>query len=207
VQRSDAVHPPARHRREVRHAHRLLAALVDERHALHAPLVAREPRAHVFEEAAVDLVDDLEVPRQHAPEERQGPRLERLRQERVVRVGERSRGDGPGVVPAEPVDVHQETHQLGHRHRRVRVVQLHGVLLAEVVDGRLLEQQADAVLQRARDEEVLLLEAQPLAREARVVRVEDLGDVLAAHLLFDGARVLADLERAEIELLGRDRAP
>ena len=32
-----------------------------------ARLVAGEARAHLVEEAAVDLVDDLEVARQHAP--------------------------------------------------------------------------------------------------------------------------------------------
>ena len=58
-----------------------------------------------------------------------------------------------------------------------------------------------------RHEEVLLLEAQLLARGARVVRVEHLREVLAADLRVDRAPVLADLERVEVELLGGGGAP
>ena len=52
-----------------------------------------------------------------------------------------------------------------------------------------------------------LLEAELLAGRARVVRVEHLGQVLAADLRVDRTPVLADLERIEIELLVGDRAP
>ena len=43
----------------------LPGALLDERHALHARVVAGKAWRHVLQEAVVDLVDDLQVARQH----------------------------------------------------------------------------------------------------------------------------------------------
>ena len=54
-----------------------------------------------------------------------------------------------------------------------------------------------------RHEEVLLLEPQFLAARLLVVRIENLGEVLAGHLLVDRAVVVAAIERAEVERLGR----
>jgi hypothetical protein len=106
------------------------------------------------------------------------------------------------------VHVHEQAHELWDRERGVRVVELDRVLVCEVLDRRFLQQDAShEVLQRARDEEVLLLQAKLLAREALVVGVEDLGDVLAADLLVDRAPVLAGVERFEVELFFDDRGP
>ena len=64
---------------EVGHAHVARPAFVDERQPRHARFVAGKRRAHFVEEAAVDLVDDLEVARQQA-----------------------SRRDRPSISPAPP---------------------------------------------------------------------------------------------------------
>jgi hypothetical protein len=99
------------------------------------------------------------------------------------------------------VDVNEQTHQLGHPERGVGVVELHRVLLVEhgEVVASPLPVDPDHVLQRARHEEVLLLEAQPLAPHELVVRVEDLGDVLGVHLLVHGAPVVPLVEGLEVE--------
>ena len=131
VDRGDAVGAVRAHDGEMRHAHVLLGTLLDQAHALDALLVAREARAHVVEQAPVDLVDDLELPRQQQLEPRDRPLLERLGQQRVVRVGERAPREVPGLVPAELRLVEQDAHQLGHRERRVRVVQLDRDLLGQ----------------------------------------------------------------------------
>ena len=86
---------------EVRHPDLALAALLDEADAPDAALVAREAGPHLIEQPAVDLEDDLEVPRQQQLEPGERPLLQRLGQQRVVRVGERPTGEIPGVVPAE----------------------------------------------------------------------------------------------------------
>ena len=72
MQRGDAVDAVAADDGEVRHAHALLAVLVDERHAANAGLVAGERLLHLVEEAPVDLVDDLQVSRQHPAEQSTG---------------------------------------------------------------------------------------------------------------------------------------
>ena len=103
--------------------------------------------------------------------------------------------------------IHQEAHQLRDGEGRVGVVELDGEFVGERVDVRLLEQEPDAVLQRARHEEVLLLEPELLAGLAFVVGIEDLGDVLAPDLGLDRAPVLAALKGLEVELVGGDGAP
>ncbi len=66
MQRGHAVDAVAADDGEGGHADALLAVLLDERHAPAARVVVAEARADWSEEPAVDLVDDLEVPRQHA---------------------------------------------------------------------------------------------------------------------------------------------
>ena len=53
----------------------------------------------------------------------------------------------------------------------------------------------------ALDEEVLLLDAQTLALDGAVVRVEDAGDVLGAVFLGERALVILRVERVKVELL------
>ena len=104
--------------------------------------------------------------------------------------------------------VDQQPHQLGDRDRRMGVVELHGEFLVEAAQRELLgAQDAHHVLQRAGDEEILLLEAQLLAAQLLVVRVEDLAEVLRRDLLVHRAVVVAAVEDREIERLGRLRAP
>ncbi len=119
----DAVRP---HRGEVGHAHLLNGALLDDGHAREAGRVAGPPRAHFAEEPVVDLEDDHQVPRQHAPQHGHGPLLERLGHQRVVRVRDRPLRDVPGGVPVESLLVDQHSHQLRDGDGRVRVVELDG---------------------------------------------------------------------------------
>ena len=183
VQRRHAIDGMAAHAGQVRHAHIALAALVDQRHARQALLIAQEADAHGVEEARIDLVDDLQVSRQHAAEQVQRPALQRLGQQRVVGVGEGARGDRPGLVPGHHVLIDQQAHQLRDRDRRMRVVELDGELLVEVLHRQVLRaQDAEHVLQRTGDEEVLLLQPQLLALQLVVVRIQHLAEVLRRDL-------------------------
>ena len=158
----------------------LVAVLLDQGHARFCSLSPGHGVAHLHE-MHVDLVDDLEVARQNALEERHTPPLERLRQQRVVRVAEGPRDDLPGLLPRQILLVDQHAHQLGDGHGGVRVVELDRDLVGKVVPriAGLLAVAPDDVAQRAGDEEILLHEAQLLAVLGLVVRVEDLGDGLA----------------------------
>ena len=77
---------------EVAHAHPPLAGLVDQADVadLGVGHLVLDPRR--LQQAGVDLVDDLHVPRQQPLEERHRPALQRLGQKRVVGVGDRGRG-------------------------------------------------------------------------------------------------------------------
>ena len=195
VQRGDAVDGMAADGRQVRHADAPVAGLVDQRHPRHARFVAGMALPHFIQEAAVDLVDDLQRARQKALEQRQPPGLERLGQQRVVGVGQGAPGDVPGLVPRQLALVHQQPHQLGDRDRGMGVVELRREHVGEALDRLALEvEQAQHVLQRAGHEEVLLRQPQALADLRLVVRVEHLGERLGDHLFLHGAVVVADVE-------------
>jgi tetratricopeptide (TPR) repeat protein len=87
---------------EMRHADSFWRAFFDQAHACGTCGVVREPRPHDVQEAAVDLVDDVQLPRQEQLEPRQGPLLERFGQQRVIRIAERARRQVPGLVPFQP---------------------------------------------------------------------------------------------------------
>ena len=65
VDAGDAVGAVRADDRQIGHADLVLRALLDQADARDAAVVAGKARAHVVEEAAVDLVDDLELSRQH----------------------------------------------------------------------------------------------------------------------------------------------
>ena len=141
-------------------------------------------------------------------EHRERPLLERFGEERVVRVRARRLRDPPGVVPLHEVLVDEQPHQLRDGNRRVGVVELSGPVRIELVEPLAAAQmQTHHVLQRARDEEVLLRQPQPFAGLGLVVRIQHLGDGFGDHLLFDRTVVVADVERVEVERFGGFRFP
>jgi len=75
VDRRHAVRAVRSHDRQVGHADLALFALLDEAHALDAPLVAGKAKAHFVEEPPVDLIDDLEMPGKKDLEPRRRPFL------------------------------------------------------------------------------------------------------------------------------------
>ena len=187
---------------QVGHAHLLRRRFLDERHPLQAGVVTRPDGRDVLQEAPVDLVDDLQVPRHDTLEQGDGPLLERLRQQRVVRVRRGRLRDVPGGVPGEVSLVDQDAHQLGHGEGGMRVVELDGDLGRKGVEaaGVIPLVPGDDVAQRAGHEEVLLDQPQLLTRGHGVGRIEDLGDSLGSDLLFHGLHVVARVEDLHVEV-------
>ena len=126
-----AVHRVAADNGEVGHADVPAAALVHDGHAAQQIGVTGMVVHHVPEEALIDLVDDLQMARQEALEQRDRPGLERLRHERVVGVGEGAHGDVPRRVPLQAMHVHEDAHQLGDGDGRVGVIQLERDLVGQ----------------------------------------------------------------------------
>ena len=122
----------------------------------------------------------------------------------MVRVAAGPLRDRPRLVPVQRVVVHEKAHQLGDRDRRMRVVELNGPVLRELVEPLAPHQvQPDHVLQRAGDEEILLRQTQALSRIGLVVRIQNLGDGFRNRLFVDGAVVVASVERVEVERFDR----
>ena len=112
----DAIGAMGANNGQMRHADLFDGRLLDETHAHHTPLIAGEVRAHLVQEAAVDLVDDLEMPGEDQFKEPHRPLFQRFGQQRVIGIGQRPRGQLPGLVPAKPGLIQQDAHQLGDGH-------------------------------------------------------------------------------------------
>ena len=131
----------------------------------------------------VDQVDDLQVPRQQALEQRHRPGLERFRQQRVVRVVERLGGDAPGSAQGRLVLVDEEAHEFRDREGRMGVVELDRGMVRQRQQAAMLAQMAaHQILQRRRGEEIFLPQAQLLALRGAVARIEHLRDRLGPRL-------------------------
>ncbi len=123
-------------------------------------------------------------------------------------VGEALLGDRPRVLPLHAPLVNEHAHELGHADHGVRVVELEDHPIGQLLEIEPLGQHpVEEVVDGCRDEEVLLLQAQLLALGRGVLGVEHLRDVLGeglrAHRLF----VVAGVEDAQIERVGRRRPP
>ena len=92
----------------------------------------------------------------------------------------------------------------GNRDRRVRVVELDGHLVGQLVPALVvLDEAPHDVLQRRADEEVLLPEPQLTAARRAIVRIEHLRQVLRLVLLLDGLDVVPLVEVPKVEVLRR----
>jgi hypothetical protein len=131
---------------------------------------------HLLQKAMVDLVDDLQVPRQQALEHRHRPGLQRFRHQRVVGIGKNARGQSPRIVPSQFMHIHQQTHHLGDGNGRMCVIQLHRQFVRQLRPAFMVLFEAEQhVLQRGADKEILLLQTQPAAHLGGIVRVKHLG--------------------------------
>ena len=172
----DAVDTVAADDGEARHMNHII---LDDGERMHLALVLRIALAHIDEPAAVDLVNDHIDARQKRLEHLDRPLLKGLRHDRVIRVRHRVLRDGPRLVPLEPLLIDEDAHELCDTERRMRIVDMDGNLLREVVDvePRLLVMAHDA-LHTGGDEEVLLDKAHATPVVGAVVWIEELRDGL-----------------------------
>ena len=175
-------------------------AVVDQGHAVDAGLIVRELLLDVQDEAAVDLLDDLVDSRKQSGEELDGPGLQGLLHDGMVRVCAAVGDDAPCLVPLQAFLVQKDAHQFRHSHRRVGVVHLEDRVLRQLVDiVMMLLELLDGGLDGRGDEEVLLLQAQLLAAVVVVVRIQDLSDGAGQVLLLHGSLVIALVEGIQAE--------
>src|SRR6516225_2605168 len=114
----------ATHAREMRHTYVFVFGFLYQRESAKKLIGVRKAQPEIVEEAAIDLVDDLEMPRQQPSKQWQRPSFQRLGKERMVRVSAGLLRDSPGLIPLHCVLVHEEPHQFGDGDGRMHVVQL-----------------------------------------------------------------------------------
>ena len=126
----------------------------------------------------------------------------------MIGIAKRALGNAPGEIPVKVLFVHEHAHQFCDGNTRMSVVELNDDLLRELVKRFVLLFIATKnVCDRARDEEVLLLETQHLAFKSSIIGVQNLGDTLRIYLLFHRAPVIALVEQPQVEILRRLCAP
>mmetsp|Transcript_171189 Transcript_171189/g.548770 ORF Transcript_171189/g.548770 Transcript_171189/m.548770 type:complete len:258 (-) Transcript_171189:933-1706(-) len=204
VDRCNTIDLVAREHSQARHAHRFLGHLLNDAEIPGLGSRSVELR-RIRHEAAVDLTDELQVPRQQVLEQRRRPLFQSFRHDRVVCVVADAARQVPGLVPLEPLHIQEQAHELDDSHGRVRVVHLDGHLGGQFrpLAAGSADENAQQVLKRGADEQVLLLQSQGLALQPVVSRVEHRRQVLGLSALLDGLGVLVLAEGREVELFRR----
>ena len=156
----------------------------------------------------VDLVDNLQVPRQYPIEQRNRPGFECFRQQGVIGIGAGRDSDFPGPVPRHVVQVDKDAHQLRNGDARVGVVELNGGVIGQSVDATVRAAvPLHEVLERSGDEKIFLPQTQLAPGRGRVARVEDLGERLGPRLFGQRANMVAEVEDVETHRIGSPRRP
>src|SRR5262249_8592356 len=194
---------------EMGHAHLAHWLVLDEAHAPDAITVFWVLVPDVVEEAAIDLVDDLQMPWDQRLEQVDRPLLERLWEQGVVRIREGAYGEVPGLLPAALPLIEQDAHQFGDRERGVSVIELNGNVVRQ---GRPIialpgAETVDDILQGATDHKVLLEEAQRPPGLGGVVGIEDAGERFGFHIFNNGAHEVTMGKLGEIESGGGGSGP
>ena len=115
----------------------------------------------------------------------------------------------PGDIPVEAFHVDQQPHQLRHGNTGMGIIQLETVLVAEVAVVIAVDAfpAPHDVLETRRRQEVLLPQAQFLAVDTGIIRVQHHGDVLGIVFRRDGLGIVPGVEIIEVEFIGRGRLP
>ena len=126
----------------------------------------------------------------------------------MVRIVDAGGDDGPCLVPAETVVIEQQAHELGDDERRVRVVDLDDMVLGKVAHRAVARAVgAQDALRRRGDEEILLADAQGLALNVIVRRIELLGDDLGHRALLHALDIVAGGEEVHVQIVRAVRLP
>ena len=204
VQAGHAVDLLAGRKAEVCHVHLTVA---DDEVAAKS-LAAAEVRAEILAPAAVDLAHDLPYTGQKLLDKVLRPLFKSLAHDGVVGVGDAVLDKLPCLIPAKLVLVHEDAHELGDYHRRVRVVYLDDMVLGEAADiAPCADVLAHDILRGGGNEEVLLLETQELALDMVVRGVEHLRDDLGHGALLKALDVRALGEEVHVQRVRAHSVP
>ena len=159
-------------------------------------------------ESGVDFLNDVADLRHHRAQQLQIPLFQRLAHDGVVRVREHARGNLECGLKVHALKL-QQANQLRNCHCRMRVVELHGVKFRKpvIIAAVILAEASQNVLQRRAGEHILLLDAQLLSLQRRIVRIQNARDVLGFVLRFQRLGVVLRVERIKVQFLLRLALP
>jgi len=198
----------AGHHRKPSHAHAALAALLDQGNPAHKIGIAGDFGEHGFEELRVDVENDLQMARQEPPHHVDRPGFQRLAHQGVIGVAENLLRVAPGHIPGKAIFVKQQAHQLGDRQHRMRVVQVDHHLFRQLADVLMGDEIAvQDVVEAGRDKEVFLAQAQFLAGDGGIIRIQHARNVFGVVFVFDRRKVIALIELGQIDLAARFGRP
>ena len=198
----------ADHHRQPGHAYAATIGFINDRGAAQQAGIVRVLLLQGLEEVVVDLEDDLQVARQNFAEHIHRPRLQRFTHQRMVGVREHLAGHFKRVIPAELMLVNQQAHQLRDRQHRMGIVEVNRGFFRQIRIGFVqLIVTAKDILNRCRDEEILLTQTQLAARVGRVIRIQDAGHVLRVVFIFHRREVVALIEFTEVDFATGLRVP
>ena len=151
---------------------------------------------------AVDQVDDLHMTRQHALHQPHGPGFKRFGEQGVIGVRQGIDGDFPGRRPLDAVFINQDAHQFRNGDRGMGVVELDGNMLGQI-QQRVVNVQVSAqqILQRSRDKEKLLAQAQLLPGLVAVCRIQHTGDAFGTHHLGHCTQMVTGVETPQVQVM------
>mmetsp|Transcript_11818 Transcript_11818/g.26011 ORF Transcript_11818/g.26011 Transcript_11818/m.26011 type:complete len:226 (-) Transcript_11818:1085-1762(-) len=90
------------------------------------------PLQELLDPMPIDMINNLQVPRQHALQHLHRPLFQGLWHDRVVGVVQALPGEVPCFVPVQLLNIHQQSHHLGHCDGGMGVVHLHRHLIREL---------------------------------------------------------------------------
>src|SRR6266487_6042236 len=111
-------------KRKVPHSQLSAILLVDQRNRPERVGSRRIFQLRCLKMLRVDAIDDLQMPRENAPEHIDWPGFERFRQERMVGVGEYADRDAPRLVPRQAVKVDKDAHEFRNCDARMGVIEM-----------------------------------------------------------------------------------
>mmetsp|Transcript_75616 Transcript_75616/g.180675 ORF Transcript_75616/g.180675 Transcript_75616/m.180675 type:complete len:261 (-) Transcript_75616:819-1601(-) len=167
------------------------------------------PLQQLLDPDAVDVINDLQVPRKHPLHHLNRPFLQSLRHDSVVGIVQALPGQFPCSVPIQLLHIHQKAHELCNSNGGMCVVHLHGNLLRQVFPLIIwsLDEFAQQILQRRAHEEVLLAKAKLPSSIRCIVRVEHGRQIFRFAPLCDRILKLCAAEGIQVELLARTSSP
>ena len=141
---------------------------------------------------------------QHTSHQIDWPSFQCLAHQGVVGIGENPLCQRPCLRPRNPLDIDQQTDQLGNRQNGMRIVEMDRNLLCQIIETRIVElMPTDQILKTCRHEKIFLHQTQLAPQWCGIVRIQHPCDIFRHVFRFDGTGIIALVESGQIDFRSR----